>query len=363
MGLCGSSLPADEKEARKADRAIMEEQKRQQKEDEMKIKLLLLGAGESGKSTIFKQIKKIYGDGFTPDEQQLFTNVIYSNIIFCMQNVCKALPQLGVEGGGSLLEELAQKDAYDWVLNAAKDTDINEAEMKMLLPLWQDPAIQKAWARKSEFQVYDCLEFFMGKINDIAQFNYLASPDDIFHARVITSGIIEDRYLIEHTPFIMYDVGGQRNERKKWIHCFSEVTAVIFVASLSEYDQRLFEDDETNRMTEAINLFDEICNSRWFVNTSMILFLNKKDLFKEKIKQVSISSVETFADDYKGEDNNYDEGIQFFLNQFLKRNMQNNKEVFWHVTCAIDTNNVRVVFNACREIIMKKNLTGSGFME
>lgn len=95
----------------------------------------------------------------------------------------------------------------------------------------------------------------------------------------------------------------------------------------------------------------------------MILFLNKKDLFKDKIKLVSIGSVNVFTEEYKGKSNDYDEGIRFFLDQFLKRNMQVNKEVFWHVTCAIDTNNVRVVFNACREIIMKKNLTGSGFME
>lgn len=357
MGLCGSSLTNEEKEERRQDQAIMAEQRRQQKEDELKIKLLLLGAGESGKSTIFKQIKKIYGDGFSQEEQQQFTNVIYGNIMLCMKNVCNALPQLG------LMEELKQKAAYEWVLQAGKDTDINEAEMAQLVPLWNDSAIQKAWARKSEFQVYDCLEFFMGKIEEIAKFDYLASPEDIFHARVITSGIIEDRYTIESTPFVMFDVGGQRNERKKWIHCFSEVTAVIFVASLSEFDQRLFEDDETNRMVEAINLFDEICNSRWFVNTSMILFLNKKDLFKEKIQQVSIGSVDIFEADYKGKDKDYDDGIRFFLDQFLKRNMQINKEVFWHVTCAIDTNNVRVVFNACREIIMKKNLTGSGFME
>jgi len=357
MGLCGSSLTASEKEERSLDRKIMEEQKKQQKEDELKIKLLLLGAGESGKSTIFKQIKKIYGDGFSQEEQQQFTNVIYGNIMLCMKNVCNALPQLG------LMDELKEKAGYDWVLQAGKDTDVNEEEAKILLPLWKDAAIQKAWARKSEYQVYDCLQFFMEKIEEIQKFEYLASPEDIFHARVITSGIIEDRYTIESTPFIMYDVGGQRNERKKWIHCFSEVTAVIFVASLSEFDQRLFEDDETNRMIEAINLFDEICNSRWFVNTSMILFLNKKDLFKEKIQEVSIASVDVFTEDYKGKENDYDEGIRFFLDQFLKRNMQINKEVFWHVTCAIDTNNVRVVFNACREIIMKKNLTGSGFME
>ena len=84
----------------------------------------------------------------------------------------------------------------------------------------------------------------------------------------------------------MFDVGGQRNERKKWIHCFEGVTAVLFVAAISAYDQVLYEDENTNRMVEALNLFSEICNSNWFRDTAMILFLNKRDLFMEKIKKV-----------------------------------------------------------------------------
>jgi len=87
----------------------------------------------------------------------------------------------------------------------------------------------------------------------------------------------------------MFDVGGQRNERKKWIHCFENVTAVLFVASISDYNQTLYEDEKTNRMMEALSLFEEICNSRWFKNTAMILFLNKRDIFAEKIKQVEIT--------------------------------------------------------------------------
>lgn len=56
-----------------------------------------------------------------------------------------------------------------------------------------------------------------------------------------------DKYCIDGTTFEMYDVGGQRNERKKWIHCFDNVTAVIYVAALSEYNQGMFEDANTNR--------------------------------------------------------------------------------------------------------------------
>lgn len=51
------------------------------------------------------------------------------------------------------------------------------------------------------------------------------------------------------------------------------------------YDLVLAEDEEMNRMIESLKLFDSICNSKWFVETSIILFLNKKDLFEEKIKR------------------------------------------------------------------------------
>ena len=82
----------------------------------------------------------------------------------------------------------------------------------------------------------------------------------------------------------MFDVGGQRSERKKWIHCFEGVTAIIFCVALSGYDLVLAEDEEMNRMMESMKLFDSICNNKWFVETSIILFLNKKDLFEQKIK-------------------------------------------------------------------------------
>lgn len=72
-----------------------------------------------------------------------------------------------------------------------------------------------------------------------------------------------------------FDVGGQRSERRKWIQCFDDVTAVIFVTALSGYDMKLFEDQLVNRIHESLTLFDAICNNKFFLNTAMILFLNK----------------------------------------------------------------------------------------
>ncbi len=103
-------------------------------------------------------------------------------------------------------------------------------------------------------------------------------------------------------------MGGQRNERKKWIHCFEEVTALIFIVALNEYlthskthisrfDMKLFEDETVCRMKESLELFEEIVNSRWFVRTAVILFFSKIDLFMEKIKKVDFS---TFFPDFTG---------------------------------------------------------------
>ena len=57
----------------------------------------------------------------------------------------------------------------------------------------------------------------------------------------------------------------------------------MFVASLSEFDQVLYEDETKNRLDEALELFAQISNSKWFVNAALILFLNKKDLFEKKV--------------------------------------------------------------------------------
>ncbi|CAE7843470.1 unnamed protein product [Symbiodinium microadriaticum] len=193
--------------------------------------------------------------------------------------------------------------------------------------------------------------------------DYLPDKDDILYSRVRTSGIVTESYNIDGSTFEMYDVGGQRNERKKWIHCFEDVTAIIFVAALSEYDQKLFEDATANRMVEALDLFDEIINNAFFRKSSIILFLNKRDLFEMKIKTTPISDTAFFAD-YSGPPGDYDSGVEYFLKKFMARNKSGaDHQIYHHVTCATDTKNVRVVFDACKDIILRENLKNSGFMD
>eukprot|EP00063_Salmo_salar_P028041 XP_014002876.1 PREDICTED: guanine nucleotide-binding protein G(i) subunit alpha-1-like isoform X3 [Salmo salar] len=124
---------------------------------------------------------------------------------------------------------------------------------------------------------------YLNDLDRITQQSYVPTQQDVLRTRVKTTGIVETHFTFKDLYFKMFDVGGQRSERKKWIHCFEGVTSIIFCVALSDYDLVLAEDEEMNRMHESMKLFDSICNNKWFTDTSVILFLNKKDLFEEKI--------------------------------------------------------------------------------
>merc|ERR1712160_107312 len=107
--------------------------------------------------------------------------------------------------------------------------------------------------------------------------------------------------------------GGQRSQRKKWFPLFDDVKAVIFVAALSEYDQMLQEDKRVNRMTDATGLFKTVVNHNAFKKVPFLLFLNKKDLFEEKLPLSNIQDQKEFAD-YSG--SSYEEATEYFKDKF-----------------------------------------------
>lgn len=355
MGVCGSTLSEADKVEMKKSKDIEMQNEQAHRVEQEKVKLLLLGAGESGKSTIFKQMKILYGLPMSDEEKHHATPVVYNNIITSMKILCENCEELGLK------ESVVCTADFEAFMEVSDEAEVDPIVGQQVKNLWTDPGMMEAWGRRAEFQIVESIKFYFNDLDRIMADDYLASQQDLLYARVRTSGIVEEKYKIDGATFVMYDVGGQRNERKKWIHCFEDVTAVIFVAALSEYDQNLYEDASTNRMIEAIQLFDEICNNKFFMSSAMILFLNKKDLFEDKITKVDPKSVEVFKD-FPGGLGDYDKGVEYFLGKFLEMNRQPEKEIYHHVTCATDSENVSVVFNACKDIILKQNIKGSGFM-
>lgn len=249
MGNCGSSLSAEELELRKKSKETDKKMADEARIEAEKVKLLLLGAGESGKSTIFKQMKIIYGEQFTDVERMQQIPTIFSNVVVAIKILADQAVNLGLES------QVAAKGSFEMIRKMNESEPINVAVGNAIKELWTDAGIKQVWTRRSEFQIIDSVQYYFDKIDTIKMPEYLPDKDDILYSRVRTSGIVTERYTIEGTVFEMYDVGGQRNERKKWIHCFENVTAVIFVAAISEYDQKLFEDASTNRMVRFICMF------------------------------------------------------------------------------------------------------------
>ena len=84
---------------------------------------------------------------------------------------------------------------------------------------------------------------YFDSIDNISRPDYIPTDQDVLRSRVKTTGITETTFLIGELTYRMFDVGGQRSERKKWIHCFENVTAIVFLVAISEYDQLLLEDE------------------------------------------------------------------------------------------------------------------------
>jgi len=223
--------------------------------------------------------------------------------------------------------------------------------------IWADKGIQATYKNRAHFQLVDGTKHFLDTIDEWTKPGYLPNNEDILRCRVRTTGIVENDFVIANNKFKLVDVGGQRNERKKWMHCFDGVTALLFVAAMSEYDQMLYEDENVKRMDEALMLFENICNSRWFRDTSVMLFLNKCDLFQEKLKTVPLT---VCWPEYDG-DGSYESGCNWIEKQFLSRN-HHKKQVYCHVTCATDERNVKIVFNGVKDIVVREALDSAGLV-
>uniref|UniRef100_H2Y9Q1 Uncharacterized protein n=1 Tax=Ciona savignyi TaxID=51511 RepID=H2Y9Q1_CIOSA len=212
------------------DRQIKSETKAFQEQ----IKLLLLGAGESGKSTIVKQMVIIHKDGFSEDDAFKYKPIVHGNVLQSMLSMICAMTKLGIEYEENERESDAKK-IMAFIRSGSEDLDADIGQC--IKKLWQDAGIKTCFGRSREYHLIDSTEYYLNNIDRILDLGYLPNEQDILRTRVTTTGISETRFTFKDINFLMVDVGGQRTERKKWIHCFEDVTAIIFIVALSGYDQ------------------------------------------------------------------------------------------------------------------------------
>ncbi|KAJ8360650.1 hypothetical protein SKAU_G00171750 [Synaphobranchus kaupii] len=347
----GSGASAEDRKSKELEKQLQQDADK----DAKTVKLLLLGAGESGKSTIVKQMKILHQGGYTKEEQMEFKAIIFGNILQSALAIIRGMQMLGINYGNSSAAEDGQK--LQNLADSIEEGTLPNELATVIKRLWRDSGVQAGFERAAEYQLNDSAGYYLSELDRITHPDWCPTEQDVLRSRVKTTGIIEEQFACKELNFRMFDVGGQRSERKKWIHCFEGVTCIIFCGALSAYDMVLVEDDEVNRMHESLHLFNSICNHRFFATTSIVLFLNKKDLFQEKIKKVHLSIC---FPDYNGP-NTYEDASTYIKKQFEELNMKKGvKEIYSHLTCATDTQNVQIVFNAVTDIIIKENLKDCG---
>ncbi|XP_037040266.1 guanine nucleotide-binding protein G(q) subunit alpha-like [Bradysia coprophila] len=231
----------------------------------------------------------------------------------------------------------------------------DERYVEAINSLWADDGVLECYYRRREYQLADSAKYFFTNVERIAASDYLPTQQDILRSRVSTTGIVEYTFDLDSVVFRMIDVGGQRSERRKWIHCFENIDPIIFLTSLSEYDQVLCESESVNRMLESKSLFYYILKSQWFVDSSIIFFLNKTDLLEEKIMY---SNLVDYFPEFDGEKKNAKQAKEFILKMFVNLNPDPEiRTIYSHFTCATDTENIRFVFAVVKDTILQKNIS------
>ena len=203
---------------------------------------------------------------------------------------------------------------YEYSPPSMKQNDISKKKEKQidwsklqplamaLTKLWNAQFIQRIYCDRlyKEYYLPSTRDYFMNKVSHIMSKNYIVDQDEYLHHRCRTTGIVNYQVDIIHNNYIMnfYDVGGERNERTKWIHVFDNVHIIFYVCDLSQYCTRMFEDESRLALTENLELFVQLVANKYLKDSKMVVLLNKIDIFRDYLVNQSMKFC--FGDTYNG---------------------------------------------------------------
>ncbi|KAI1075878.1 G-alpha-domain-containing protein [Whalleya microplaca] len=276
-------------------------------------KVLLLGTSESGKTTLLKALKLAREGDYTKDERRWFREILWNDTVCSVFSILEAMKALGLPFENETNRMYAEKvyDDYqkrtshmneEYSIGSAADYRITTEISHAIVSLWADRGFQIAHRRRREFQFPDNAEYYIGAVERIAGDDYVPSNQDILRSRLKTVKITETPFNVEDHTYVIYDVGGSRSQRKKWVHIFENVSTILFTIDVTAYERLLFEDETVNRMHEQLVLFDSIANSRWFSQTQFLIVLTKMDLLEKCLPENSVEYIFTDFLDASSED-------------------------------------------------------------
>jgi len=321
-----------------------------QADEENLFKILLLGAGESGKSTVVKQIKMIYKNGVSKKEKDEYISAIRRNAIDVMQTILEAMDTLDIDVVKPELEEVVST-----IRDLGPDSTLDVETAQKIADLWGDAGVQECFDRRAEYWLLDAAPYYLDEVKRLAEEDYDPTEEDMIMTRVRTTGIVITEFEDGPHRYNIVDVGGQRSERRKWIHCFDDVKAIIFLVGLSGYNQVLFEDNAQNRMLESLELFSDVVRNPIFSETPIYVFLNKKDLFEQLIEK---NSLKKCFPEYEGKDGEMKPALDF-IEQKYKAVMEQHcpgKEVNIFVIAARVRMDMKMAFGEVKDMVRNYHL-------
>ncbi|EUB58065.1 Guanine nucleotide-binding protein G(o) subunit alpha [Echinococcus granulosus] len=197
----GCTLSKEERDALEQSRNIDKKLKEDGMQAAKDVKLLLLGAGESGKSTIVKQMKIIHEGGFTQEDNKQHKPVVYSNTIQSMAAILRAMNTLGIPFGDPVQCPEDARVVSD-VIQAMQDTEpFSEELLEAMKRLWADPGVQQCFVRSNEYQLNDSAKYFLDDLDRLGAKDYRPTEQDILRTRVKTTGIVEVHFQFKNMNF------------------------------------------------------------------------------------------------------------------------------------------------------------------
>jgi GTPase SAR1 family protein len=314
------------------------------------VKILALGSGECGKVTIRRQLQLIYCGGFDAEQREGLKRVIKMSLVSDAQMLIDTMRRRGL----SVAAELSNSVELVSALDIFEDPLVPEVA-EQITALWNDPIMKDVYEQANSIGFGEHASFFFDNAVRIAQKSYIPTDEDILKIRVRTTGLNRFPILIDDVKTELLEAGGQKSERARWQRCFPGVTFLMFVVSLSDFDQVLFEDEGVPRTKDSLDLFGSMANSQVFENRQIFLVLNKVDIFKQKLA-TSPDKFKAAYPGFTGNTDNPDEAIDWVKHCFLSQLNPGRAEtarVQVFVCCAMEQESVRDLFQKIGETVLE----------
>ncbi|UMM40913.1 hypothetical protein L5515_017403 [Caenorhabditis briggsae] len=378
----GIALCKPERDAAAKNRQIETQIRIENQANKRKIKMLLLGISDSGKSTIVKQMRVNYCNGFNETEVVNAIFLIRNNIIDAFKHISLLILDSHIIKSDTEKVLLKLFAFESQKIEMMQEVD----ELRLINSIRVLECISVFFEHYSYHpMIPDNIHYFFPHLERIAVSEYMPTVEDLIHMRQTTLGVHEISFDYQTQTIRLIDVGGQKTERRKWIHFFEGVTAVMFVCSLSSFNQATEQEPNNafawetslnkvqnkilvrstgkakqrpgmvNRLDESVDLFTSIRENNFLKSSNFMLFLNKIDLLGKKLETIQFVNHFPAYEQWITNDNSV-QSVAEFIESMFREGLDADQKIYAHLTQATITTNIEYTFGLCCDVIFNKNI-------